>query len=55
MAEWKEYELNQICSRLSSGKGLSAKKILNNGVYPVYGAMDLEDIQKQLILRVIVQ
>ncbi len=37
MAEWKEYELNQICSRLSSGKGLSAKKILNNGVYPVYG------------------
>lgn len=41
MAEWKEYELNQICSRLSSGKGLSAKKISDNGKYPVYGGNGL--------------
>lgn len=41
MAEWKEYELNQICSRLSSGKGLPAKKISDNGKYPVYGGNGL--------------
>ena len=41
MAEWKEYELNQICSRLSSGKGLPAKKISDSGKYPVYGGNGL--------------
>ena len=41
MAEWKEYELNQICSRLSSGKGLPAKKISYSGKYPVYGGNGL--------------
>lgn len=41
MVEWKEYELNQICSRLSSGKGLPAKKISYHGKYPVYGGNGL--------------
>ena len=41
MSEWKEYELNQICSRLSSGKGLLANKISDNGKYPVYGGNGL--------------
>ena len=41
MAEWKEYELNQICSRLSSGKGLPARKISDSGKYPVYGGNGL--------------
>ena len=35
--EWKEYELGEVCSRLSSGKGISAKKISEQGQYPVYG------------------
>lgn len=41
MAEWKEYELGQICSRLSSGKGLPAKYIKDTGDFPVYGGNGL--------------
>lgn len=41
MTEWKEYELNQICSRLNSGKALPAKKISRIGKYPVYGGNGL--------------
>lgn len=37
MIEWKECALKSICSRLSSGKGISAKLISENDVYPVYG------------------
>lgn len=37
MTEWKECALKSICSRLSSGKGISAKLISENDVYPVYG------------------
>lgn len=37
MAEWRECTLESVCSRLSSGKGISAKLISENGVYPVYG------------------
>lgn len=37
MAEWKECSLESVCARLSSGKGISAKLISDNGSYPVYG------------------
>ncbi len=37
MAEWRECSLESVCSRLSSGKGISAKLISESGVYPVYG------------------
>jgi type I restriction enzyme S subunit len=37
MAEWRECSLESVCSRLSSGKGISAKLISDNGSYPVYG------------------
>ena len=37
MAEWRECSLESVCSRLSSGKGISAKLISERGVYPVYG------------------
>lgn len=39
-SEWKnskDYELGEVCSRLSSGKSISAKEILEFGKYPVYG------------------
>lgn len=41
MTGWTEYELNQVCARLSSGKGLSAKNISTEGTYPVYGGNGL--------------
>lgn len=37
MAEWRECSLESVCSRLSSGKGISAKLISESGGYPVYG------------------
>ncbi len=37
MAEWKEYSLESVCSRLSSGKGISSSKIQPQGDYAVYG------------------
>ena len=37
MEQYSEYELGSICSRLSSGKGISAKNISEEGVFPVYG------------------
>ena len=37
MTEWKTCELETVCERLSSGKGISAKMIFDNGEYPVYG------------------
>ena len=41
MVEYCECELGQICSRLSSGKGISAKNITGAGEYPVYGGNGL--------------
>ena len=32
-----KFELKDVCSRLSSGKGIRAKEISNEGIYPVYG------------------
>ena len=37
MNEWKEYELGDICSRLSSGKGIKAAMISDSAEYAVYG------------------
>ena len=37
MTNWKTCELESVCSRLSSGKGISAKLIKDNAFYPVYG------------------
>lgn len=36
-----KYKLGDICSRLSSGKGISAKQISETGKYPVYGGNGL--------------
>ena len=41
MEPYTEYELGSICSRLSSGKGISAKNIADEGKYPVYGGNGL--------------
>lgn len=41
MAEFKEYTLGSICSRLSSGKGIPASQVSDNGMYPVYGGNGL--------------
>lgn len=38
---YKQYELADICSRLSSGKGIPAQQISNKGKYPVYGGNGL--------------
>lgn len=38
---FKEYELGSVCSRLSSGKSISAKNISESGQYPVYGGNGL--------------
>lgn len=35
------FELGQVCSRLSSGKGISANLISDSGKYPVYGGNGL--------------
>ena len=37
MPNWKTCELSSVCSRLSSGKGISSKLISEEGIYPVYG------------------
>ena len=37
MDGWISTELKDVCSRLSSGKGISAKEIKASGEIPVYG------------------
>lgn len=37
MTEWKEYKLGDVCSRLSSGKGIKSDFITTQGKYPVWG------------------
>lgn len=36
-----QYTLGEVCSRLSSGKSISAKDIYDSGDYPVYGGNGL--------------
>lgn len=39
--EWKEYYLDEVCSRLSSGKNIPASEVFEKGLYPVYGGNGL--------------
>ena len=41
MIEYKEYELKNVCSRLSSGKGIPAAQVHDEGKFPVYGGNGL--------------
>ena len=41
MIEFREYTLGSVCSRLSSGKGIPASKVLETGEFPVYGGNGL--------------
>lgn len=36
-----KFELGQVCSRLSSGKGIPANQVFDSGEYPVYGGNGL--------------
>ena len=47
MTEYKTYELGEVCSRLSSGKGIPASKITPEGKYPVYGGNGLRGFTEQ--------
>ena len=40
-AEWKEYRLGDVCSRLSSGKSILAREIIESGKIPVFGGNGL--------------
>jgi type I restriction enzyme S subunit len=41
MVVYRDYELAEVCSRLSSGKGIPASKVFPTGNYPVYGGNGL--------------
>ncbi len=41
LKKYYQFELGQVCSRLSSGKGIAAKEISEHGVYPVFGGNGL--------------
>jgi type I restriction enzyme S subunit len=41
MEEMKKYFLGDVCSRLSSGKGISSEEVFENGPFPVIGGNGL--------------
>ena len=41
MPEYKQYQLADICTRLSSGKNIPASQVHDDGAYPVYGGNGL--------------
>ena len=47
MSEYRVYELAEVCSRLSSGKGIPASKVTPEGNYPVYGGNGLRGYTEQ--------
>ena len=47
MSDYKVYELAEICSRLSSGKGIPASRISIEGDFPVYGGNGLRGYTNQ--------
>lgn len=47
MSEYRVYELAEVCSRLSSGKGIPASKVTPKGNYPVYGGNGLRGYTEQ--------
>lgn len=47
MSGYKVYELAEVCSRLSSGKGIPASRISVEGEFPVYGGNGLRGYTDQ--------
>lgn len=47
MSGYKVYELAEVCSRLSSGKGIPASRISIEGEFPVYGGNGLRGYTDQ--------
>ena len=47
MSDYKVYELAEVCSRLSSGKGIPASRISAEGEFPVYGGNGLRGYTDQ--------
>lgn len=41
MPKYTQYKLGDVCARLSSGKGISASQVHDEGAYPVYGGNGL--------------
>ena len=41
MEEMKKYVLGEVCSRLSSGKGISSEEVFESGPFPVIGGNGL--------------
>lgn len=41
MTEFKDYELESVCDRLSSGKNIKSAEVFEEGTYPVYGGNGL--------------
>lgn len=41
MLVYNQFELNSVCSRLSSGKGIPASQVSQAGKFPVYGGNGL--------------
>lgn len=41
MTEFKEYTLESVCDRLSSGKNIKAAEVSDSGLYPVFGGNGL--------------
>ena len=41
MPEYRQYELGNVCTRLSSGKGIPASQVYDEGAFPVYGGNGL--------------
>lgn len=41
MPQYRQYELRSVCTRLSSGKGIPASQVFDEGAFPVYGGNGL--------------
>lgn len=41
MPQYSQYELGSVCTRLSSGKGIPANQVFEEGTFPVYGGNGL--------------
>ncbi len=47
MPGYTQYELGNICTRLSSGKGIPASRVFSSGAFPVYGGNGLRGYTDQ--------
>lgn len=41
MPQYSQYELGSVCTRLSSGKGIPASQVFEEGAFPAYGGNGL--------------